>query len=194
MLQAALQQQPERTLRQAVIKVLDNTTVEDANWVFKAISLAAPGGLGASEQQDVSETAEVNLLAAMAIASDKDKIAWQYTHYFKDIFDFAILRYNRAFVWFGNSGWAALAVYCELLACYPDSHIERKYGKQYSDWLKAEMTLLCSAINAANEPNELLPSLYQLDEALKAKKINPGTTADMTVAAVLAVFLEQQHS
>jgi triphosphoribosyl-dephospho-CoA synthase len=33
--------------------------------------------------------------------------------------------------------------------------------------------------------------LYRIDEAFKAKKINPGTTADITVATVLVVLLEQ---
>ncbi|MCK9607260.1 MAG: triphosphoribosyl-dephospho-CoA synthase [Methylomonas sp.] len=178
-------------LRQALDDVLNNSTEQDADWVFRAILLASPGGLGESEQQDVHRQATVTLLQAMRIAADKDRIALLYTNCFKDIFDFAILTYNRAFVLSGDSGWAALKVYAEMLARYPDSHIERKYGKQYSEWIAEEMALLCKAMDTANKPEEVLPMLYRIDEAFKAKKINPGTTADITVATVLVVLLEQ---
>jgi len=191
LLQAATNRSEQQNLREALAVILANTSIEDAEWAFKAISLASPGGLGESEQQDVNRRAGVTLAQAMAIAADKDRIAWQYTYCFKDIFDFAVSWYNRAFVLSGDCGWAALAVFCEMLARYPDSHIERKYGKQYSEWIKAEMSLLCYDLKTANRPEEVLPRLYSLDEAFKAKKINPGTTADITVAAVLVVLLEQ---
>jgi triphosphoribosyl-dephospho-CoA synthase len=85
-------------------------------------------------------------------------------------------------------------VFAEMLARYPDSHIERKYGKQYSEWIAGEMVLLCNALKAASKLDEVLPMLHRIDNAFKAKKINPGTTADMTVATVLAVLLEQLFS
>lgn len=191
LLQAADNAERPAELRLALDEVLHNTTEQDADWVFRAILLASPGGLGESEQQDVHQPATVTLLRAMALAADRDRIALQYTNCFKDIFDLAILTYNRAFVLSGDSGWAALRVYAEMLAHYPDSHIERKYGKQYSEWIAEEMALLCKAMDAANKPDEVLPMLYRIDEAFKVKKINPGTTADITVATVLVVLLEQ---
>jgi triphosphoribosyl-dephospho-CoA synthase len=36
----------------------------------------------------------------------------------------------------------------------------------------------------------LMPLLHSIDRELKAQRINPGTTADMTVTTVLTVFLE----
>jgi triphosphoribosyl-dephospho-CoA synthase len=78
-----------------------------------------------------------------------------------------------------------------MLARYPDSHIERKYGKQYSEWIAVEMSLLCRDLKTANQPEEVLPILARIDKTFKAKKINPGTTADITVATVLVVLLEQ---
>jgi len=191
LLQAALQRSAGQSLQEALRLVLDSTSRQDADWAFKAIALASPGGLGESEQQDVRQEAEVTLTEAMTIAGDKDRIALQYTSNFKDVFDFTVLQYNRAFVLSGDCGWAALAVFCEMLARYPDSHIERKYGKQYSEWIEAEMSLLCKDLRAATKPEEVLPMLHRLDETFKAKRINPGTTADITVATVLVVLLEQ---
>jgi triphosphoribosyl-dephospho-CoA synthase len=192
LLQAAMQREPAQTLQDALAAVLDNTTVADADWVFRAITLAAPGGLGDAPQQDVKQAAKVTLKQAMALAAERDRIAMQFITCFKDVFDFAVLHYNSSFVWSGDCGWAALAVFCEMLVRFPDSHIERKYGKRYSEWIAAEMVLLCKALKAAARPEDVLPKLYELDSALKAKKINPGTTADITVAAVLAASIEQR--
>nr|WP_305888720.1 triphosphoribosyl-dephospho-CoA synthase [Methylomonas sp. SURF-2] len=191
LLQAAQSSKRPADLRQALAAVLNSTTEQDADWVFRAIALASPGGLGESERHDVRGRATVTLSRAMELAADRDRIALQYTSCFKDIFDFTVLAYNRAFVLSGDSGWAALTVFAEMLARYPDSHIERKYGKQYSEWIAAEMALLCKAMETANKPDEVLPMLYRIDESFKANKINPGTTADITVATVLVVLLEQ---
>jgi triphosphoribosyl-dephospho-CoA synthase len=191
LMQAYCQRQMGQSLRDSLQVVLANTTLQDAEWAFKAITLAAPGGLGKSEQQDVNQAPEVTLLEAMQIASPKDRIALQYTNGFKDIFDFSVLQYNRAFVLSGESSWSALSVFAELLAKFPDSHIERKFGSQYSEWIAAEMATLCEALNNAGTLDELVPMLHRLDQTFKAKRINPGTTADLTVATLLVVFLEK---
>jgi triphosphoribosyl-dephospho-CoA synthase len=191
LMQAYWQRQIGQSLRESLMVVLANTTLQDAEWAFKAITLAAPGGLGKSEQQDVNQAPEVTLLEAMQIASPKDRIALQYTNGFKDIFDFSVLQYNRAFVLSGESSWSALSVFAELLAKFPDSHIERKFGSQYSEWIAAEMATLCEALNNAGTLDELVPMLHRLDQTFKAKRINPGTTADLTVATLLVVFLEK---
>jgi triphosphoribosyl-dephospho-CoA synthase len=192
LLQAAMHRESGQSLREALAVVLENTTVEDADWVFRAITLAAPGGLGDAPQQDVKQAAAVTLKQAMALAADRDRIAMQFITCFKDVFDFTVLHYNRSFVCCGDSSWAALMVFCELLTVFPDSHIERKYGKRYSEWIAAEMGLLCKAMCNADRLDDVLPKLYELDGTLKAKRINPGTTADITVAVVLTALIEQR--
>ncbi|MFM8342699.1 MAG: triphosphoribosyl-dephospho-CoA synthase [Methylomonas sp.] len=191
LMQAYWQREAGQSLRDSLMVVLANTTLQDAEWAFKAITLAAPGGLGKSEQQDVNQAPEVTLLEAMQIASPKDRIALQYTNGFKDIFDFAVLQYNDRFILSGDCNWSALSVFAELLAKFPDSHIERKFGSQYSQWIATEMTVLCEALNNAQTLDELMPMLYRIDQAFKTKRINPGTTADLTVATLLVVFLEK---
>ncbi len=179
------------TLRQAVSKVISDTTIEDADWVFKAIALASPGGLGSSEQQDVNEKASVTLLEAMKIASGKDRIALQYLTGYKDIFNFAVLRYTEAFNRWGDRNWAAVAVYADMLSQFPDSHIERKYGDQYSERVAAKMAWLSEELSKTDNPSQIKPLLFCMDQELKLDGINPGTTADMIVATVLTAFLEE---
>jgi len=188
--QAAYQQQKGQSLRESLANVLQNTTIEDADWTFKAITLAAPGGLGESSEQDVSEGAAVSLVEAMEIASEKDRIAKQYTTNYKDIFEFSVLRYNDAFVKFDDRAWAASAVFTGLLSTIPDSHIERKYGDKYSGWVRKQIITVDDALLNTNDPEQLIPMLHEVDRAFKDKSINPGTTADLTVATVLIILME----
>ncbi len=188
--QAAYQQKKGQSLRESLANVLQKTTIEDADWTFKAITLAAPGGLGESSEQDVSEGAAVSLVEAMEIASEKDRIAKQYTTNYKDIFEFSVLRYNDAFVKFDDRAWAASAVFTGLLSTIPDSHIERKYGDKYSGWVRKQIITVDDALLNTNDPEQLIPMLHEVDRAFKDKSINPGTTADLTVATVLIILME----
>ncbi len=191
LLQAAVDLKKGQSLRDALKCLLNNTSSKDADWVFKAIILAAPGGLGDSESEDVNQQATVTLIEAMGIAAHKDRIAYQFPSYYKDIFEFTFFVYNSSFAKFGDRNWAALSVFSALLSRYPDSHIERKYGTQYSDWVAEQMTKVHNALTTADNPELLIPMLHSIDQAFKGKAINPGTTADMTVATVLVCLLEQ---
>jgi triphosphoribosyl-dephospho-CoA synthase len=191
LIQAIGQKGPDSTLRQALHKVINETTIEDADWVFKAITLASPGGLGSSNQQDVNEKASVTLLEAMEIASAKDRIALQYTTDYQDIFNFAVLRYTIGFNRWGSRDWAAVAVYADMLSHFPDSHIERKYGNQYSEMVTIKMAQLSEELYKTDNPELIKPLLFSLDQELKHYGINPGTTADMIVATVFTAFLEE---
>lgn len=175
--------------RSALSFVLENTTIDDADWVYKAIQLASPGGLGQSSEQDVYTVPTITLREAMQISSHKDRIALQYTTNFKDVFDFGVLRYNCGFNRWGKQDWAAVWVYTGLLSHYPDSHIERKYGEQYSELVATRMLALDNALADSSKP-ELLTTLFaEVDREFKLKGINPGTTADITVATIFVVLL-----
>ncbi len=191
LLQVATDLTSGQSLRDALKLLLDNSRCKDADWVFKAITLASPGGLGNSDTEDVKQQATVTLIEAMKIAAHKDRIAYQFSSCYKDIFEFTFFVYNSSFAKFGDRNWAALSVFSALLSRYPDSHIERKYGTQYSDWVAEQMTKVHNALTTADNPELLIPMLHSIDQAFKGKAINPGTTADMTVATVLVCLLEQ---
>ncbi|MGZ8214293.1 MAG: triphosphoribosyl-dephospho-CoA synthase [Methylosarcina sp.] len=190
LIQAVYTLASEKSLRLTLARVLTHTTVADADWTYRAITLAAPGGLGSSDAEDVREKATVTLLDSMKIAAKRDRIALQYSTNFQDIFDFSMgLYYNVMRKRIGRN-WAAVAVYAGLLSRFPDSHIERKYGDRYSGMVAAKMALLSDELDKADDPEQLLPLLYRMDQEFKCKGINPGTTADLTVATVLTVLLE----
>lgn len=178
-------------LREKLADLLTNTSIEDAEWVFRAIALAAPGGLGKSDQQDVAEKPSVTLTQAMRIASGRDRIALQYITNYKDVFDFLVLRYTVFFNRSADAEWSAVAVYVAMLATYPDSHIERKYGDLHTRMVMDKMALVDEKLSSADRPEQLMDCLLEIDKEFKSAGINPGTAADFTVVTVLAVQLEQ---
>jgi triphosphoribosyl-dephospho-CoA synthase len=190
-IQALLQLAQYHCLKNALTDVLQTTTIEDADWAFQAIALANPGGLGASKQADVHAKATVTLTAAMNIAQSKDRIALQYATNFKDIFDFALLRYNESFAWWGDLNWSAVAVYSALLSQYPDSHVERKHGCQYNKLIQRKMLQVNQLLSETNQPELSNVMLSKIDNSFKQLGINPGTTADITVATIF-LFLAQR--
>jgi triphosphoribosyl-dephospho-CoA synthase len=180
---------PQLPLQQALHNVLATTRVDDANWTFKAIALASPGGLGETNQQDVHESATVTLRQAMSLAASKDRIALQYLTDFQDIFAFCCLTYYNALAKWGGQNWATVAVYAHYLSQFSDSHIERKYGDRFSAMVTDRMATVYDALGKTDNPEHIMPLLYDIDCEFKDAKINPGTTADMTVATVLIVTL-----
>lgn len=180
-----------RSLRDNVNRVLENTTRDDADWVYQAIRLAAPGGLGESARQDVRATPTVTLLEAMRLAETRDRIAWQYVHGYADVFELAIPRYYKGLRAWGIEAWAVVGVFTELLSAIPDSHIERQFGTRHTAWVQDRMTKLGWLLFRATEPERLMHRLREMDAEFKSAGINPGTTADLTVACLLAVRLEK---
>lgn len=187
LIEAALRCDVLQNYQAVLTEVLQNTSVKDADWVFKAITAAAPGGLGSAEQGDVIQPATMTLLQAMQLAAERDRIALQYVSNFKDVFDFGVIRYNTQLNRWGMEDWAAVAVYTGLLSQFPDSHVERKYGGQHSAWIAAQMLVLDQVLLDSKTPESLVSKFSDIDTEFKCKGINPGTTADLTVATVLTV-------
>lgn len=173
----------------ALRRVLGDTTVADAEWVYRAIRRAQPGGLGDAPEQDVRDAPRVNLLEAMRLAEHRDRIAFQYTNSYVDILNLAIPRYYAALSQWGNEEWATVRVFAGLLASIPDSHVERKFGPRYSRTIALRMAEIEAALSGTETPQATMELLRAVDAEFKACGINPGTTADLTVACLLAVKL-----
>lgn len=176
-------------LREALRRVLDNTTVADAEWVFRAICLAQPGGLGEAPEQDVRTAPRMVLQAAMRLAADRDRIAYQYSNYYTDIFDLAIPRYDDSLSRWDDEEWATVAVFVDLLKRIPDTHIGRKFGTRFTGMVAERMARIDAVLSGSDEPEQAKWLLDEVDAEFKARGINPGTTADLTVACLLVVRL-----
>ncbi|NJD07725.1 MAG: triphosphoribosyl-dephospho-CoA synthase [Methylococcaceae bacterium] len=190
LLQACIARGNNESLRESVDRVLAATTRNDAEWVYRAIRLAAPGGLGEAPEQDVRQPPDVTLQQAMALAERRDRIAWQYAHGYADIFDFSVPVYHTALSRWGDDKWATVGLFAELLRWIPDSHIERKFGVRFTPRVADRMRLVSQALSMADHPEQTMELLRDIDNEFKSAGINPGTTADLTVTTLLAVKLD----
>ena len=177
-------------LRTSLSKVLQSLDTKDAGLAYRAIVRAAPAGLGRSARYDVFEPAAVSLLQAMTEAADRDRIARQYITGFSDVFDIGLPCLEAATRRYTDLKWATLATYLEFLSAFPDTHILRKYGSRAADEVRQTAAALQKSLQATERPATLLPELLAWDAELKIAGINPGTSADLTVATLFAQRLK----
>jgi triphosphoribosyl-dephospho-CoA synthase len=164
-----------------VLTALDRS---DAEQVFRAISLANPGGLGDVPRHDVRQPAEIGLYEAMAAAAERDAVALQYVSNFHDIFVTGLEALAAAHECGLKPPWPTVAIYLGFLAAFPDTHIRRKYGLAAARGIQREASEMLSVFQACKE--DCLAGLLAFDRSLKARDLNPGTSADLTVATLFA--------
>ncbi|MCL8381800.1 triphosphoribosyl-dephospho-CoA synthase [Xanthobacter aminoxidans] len=174
-------------LRDQLVQVLDGLDLADAENAFHAIAAASPGGLGASAEADVRAPASVTLKAAMALAADRDAIARQYVTGYADLFALGVPALSGGPLERRRIEDAYLA----FLATLPDSHIARKFGPEQAEVVRQEAVALRGGLSGLS-PGERHDALLAFDTSLKSRGLNPGTSADLTVASIFAALIEQQ--
>ncbi len=191
LLHAMLEAMPERDLRKRLRKVLAAADVNDTEWIYRAIRLASPGGLGRSRTHDVNDPPHVPVVTAMEAAAQRDRIALQYATGFADVFEYAVPRLNECRARWNSDTWSAVAVFLSLLRRFPDSHIARKFGVARARKVSLIAAALEAELMACDVPQALTKQLQAADADLKGAGINPGTTADLTMASLLVLYLER---
>ena len=190
LIEAIMHSDADTSLRARVQKVLENLTVEDARRCYAAIRLASPGGMGRVNDQDIMVEPDITLLQAMELAESRDRIAFQYTHRFVDIFEYNLTIYEDFLNKWKSPEWAATAVFLSQLIRVPDSLISRKYSVLKAQEISDMMAPLAVEVLASQDPIAFESRLLSIDGHLKSIGINPGTTADLTVATLFVAMLE----
>jgi triphosphoribosyl-dephospho-CoA synthase len=171
-------------------RVLTETTVADAAQVYAAIRHAGPGGLGETATEDVSEAPTVTLREAMALAAERDAVAREYVTDFALTFEVGVPAVRAARQ--EGLGWteAAVEAYLTLLASTADTHIARKLGQAEADSVSRRAAEVRAAGGTRSDAGR--KALAALDAELRdpRNRRNPGTTADLTCAALFVVILE----
>lgn len=171
-------------LRRSVAHVLEALTVSDAADCFAAIAQANPAGLGRVPEQDVAAPPTQTLREAMALTAERDRIARQYSRDYEEVFAIGVARIAESRRRGLSAEWTTTLVYLDFLTAFPDSHIARKYGLDTAERVRSDAAALARRLPA--EPEAAFPPLLEFDRALKANGLNPGTSADLTVASLLA--------
>jgi triphosphoribosyl-dephospho-CoA synthase len=168
-----------RALRDALHAVLAALDAADARAAYRAIALANPAGLGHATEADVRSVPQIGLRDAMALAAPRDLIARQFANGFADLFDALRRDVESGFVLAHASAADVQRVYLGWLRRHPDSHIVRKHGDAVAH------TVMAAAQGwAAHPAPDRAPAFAEWDESLKAAGVNPGTSADLTVATL----------
>ena len=189
---------PLRAALEAELAALD---LEDARGAYRAIALAQPAGLGRAPREDIADAPTLDLRAAMALAAGRDRIAAQYAGGFADVFEAARTAWGR-----DDASRPGLArsdpeaaretadvramqrTFLAFLSAAPDSHIVRKHGDALAQTVMAEAAPW-HARAASGDDVGRDPAFAAWDESLKSRGLNPGTSADLCVAAALVAAL-----
>ncbi len=185
------------SLAPAIRAVLEALDVDDARAAYRAIALASPAGLGSAPQQDVAAPPTVGLRAAMALAADRDRVARQYAQGYADVFDPGVACFESARDRARRAGddpraaaiGAMQAAFLEFLAAWPDSHIARKHGAAAAHSVMSEARPWRQRARRGDRL-DADPAWAAWDESLKARGLNPGTSADLCVATALVAALD----
>jgi triphosphoribosyl-dephospho-CoA synthase len=177
-------------LRARLARVLDETTVADANDVYAAIRLARPGGLGHAAVEDVAAAPSVTLREAMNLAAERDAVAREYVTDFVMTFEIGVpaLRKARA----DGLPWADATVetYLRLLAVQPDTHVARKLGPEAAAAVSRRAKEVLEAGGVRSPAGRAAIAAFDAELRDATNSRNPGTTADLTCAALFVIIIE----
>jgi triphosphoribosyl-dephospho-CoA synthase len=178
-------------LRKNIDLVIKSTTAWDSVHLYEAIDIANPSGLGGAPDLDVTSPASkerllkenVGLFEVFKIASSYDDICFEWVHNYKVTFDLAYPYLMKQLE--GKSlNIAVVHTFLKVLSERPDTFIARKVGKEKA----LEVSLAARKVLELGglETVKGKKSLVELDKKLRLKgnSCNPGTTADLTAAAL----------
>ena len=156
--------------------------------IFEAISVAAAGGLGRAEQWDVNESHQkVDLIEAMRLAANKDRIARQYVEDFSDLLVNVVPVLRQSILecrdWLRGIGHAQI----RLMSRESDSLIARKNGKDVAEAVRDRV----HGVDLGN-----IQDWVSLDRELRKQgnQLNPGTTADLIAAGLFVLLRSMPES
>jgi triphosphoribosyl-dephospho-CoA synthase len=178
-------------LRENLKLVVECTTAEDAVYLYEAIDEAKPSGLNEASDLDVNDPASkgrileenLSLFKVFKIAAGYDDVCSEWVRNYPITFDLAY-PYLMAQLERGDLNVAIVHTFLKILSKHPDTFIARKVGfekaRQVSSDAKTALGL--GGLNTS----EGRKSILELDRKLRESKnrLNPGTTADLTAAAL----------
>ncbi len=169
-------------LRNSIIEVLGNSTMDDSSRLYDAIELSGVGGLGKLLRK------ELPFHELMKNSLEKDTIADELSKGMPIVFEKGIPALERHYKKTGRIRDAVTQTYLELLAEFPDTFIARKLSMEDAEEVSKKAREVVEKGGIFTDDG--IKAIDEFDDFLRnsEKKLNPGTTADL-VAASLFVWL-----
>jgi triphosphoribosyl-dephospho-CoA synthase len=184
-------------LRENLKLAVESTTAEDAVHLYEAIDAAKPSGLGGAPDLDVTDPASktrilkenVSLYEVFKIAAGYDDICSEWVNNYPITFDLAY-PYLTAQLKRGDLNTAVVHTFLKVLSEHPDTFIARKVGaeKARKVSLDAKKVLELGGLKTPEGRKNILEFDRRLRES--GNLLNPGTTADITAAALALCTLD----
>jgi len=178
-------------LRENLRLAVESTTAEDAVRLYEAIDVAKPSGLGDAPDLDVTDPAskmrlledDVSLFEVFKIAAGYDDICSEWVNNYSITFDSAY-PYLMAQLKRGDLNTAVVHTFLKILSEHPDTFIARKVGVEKARAVSSDAQKVLEL--GGLETAEGRESISELDRRLResGNLLNPGTTADLTAAAL----------
>jgi triphosphoribosyl-dephospho-CoA synthase len=181
-----------RSLRTRVHAVLASLTPRDGQKVYEAIRLASPGGLGKAQQLDVRTThGRVPLMEAMRSAMERDSISREYATDFEVTFTIGAPTLEKCLRETHDPEASIVQTYLTLLSRLPDSLIARKCGDREAKRVSQQAGAILADGGAFTLEGRRRLTSWDRTLRQRGNRLNPGTTADLTAAALFAVMLQE---
>jgi len=179
-------------LKREINEVCEEASHVDSIWVYKAIQLAKPGGLGSVEELDINEDSAMNkikednvrLRDIFMTSASYDSIASEWAHGFDLTFNVGHPFFNRTLEECGDINAATVNTFLKILSERPDSLIARKAGLKEAEKVSRSARIILEKGGILTEEGR--ERLWKLDERLGKRNhtLNPGTTADLTCSSI----------
>jgi triphosphoribosyl-dephospho-CoA synthase len=184
-------------LREKVKLAVEATTPMDAVHLYEAVDIAKPSGLGKAPDLDVTDPASrqrllrdnVSLYQVFKIAAPYDNICSEWVYNYPITFTEAYPYLMEQLAAKGDLNMAIVHTFLKILSLHADTFIARKAGaeKAREVSLDADKVLRLGGL----ETEEGRRSIRDFDVKLResGNRLNPGTTADLTAAALALLLL-----
>ena len=178
-------------LRKNIDLAVKSTTAWDSVHLYEAVDIASPSGLGDAPDLDVTDPASkerllkenVSLFEVFKIASEYDDICYEWVNSYPITFDLAY-PYLMKQLESKPLNTAVVHTFLKILSERPDTFIARKVGKEKALEVSSDAkgVLELGGLETAKGKQ----SLAEFDKKLRSSgnSCNPGTTADLTAAAL----------
>ncbi len=199
-------------LRENFAKVVKSTTCEDAAETYEAIALASPGGMGrvvsgkapdltSSEAKKIILEDNLTLYDVMEVAAEWDTIARELVTALQITCDVGFSTVEKLYFENRDINVATVHTYLKLLSLYPDSFIARNVGLKYTSNVSEAVKIgMKTAEEVSEKAREILQlgglktpegrrAIFRFDGELRRRRLNPGTTADLTAASLMLAVL-----
>ncbi|MDR0372574.1 MAG: triphosphoribosyl-dephospho-CoA synthase [Nitrososphaerota archaeon] len=184
-------------LRRNLDVAVKATTAWDAVHLYEAIDIACPSGLGDAPDLDVTDSTskkrllkeKVGLFEVFKLAANYDDICYEWVNNYPITFDLAY-PYLREQLNNKPLNTAVVHTFLKILSKHPDTFIARKMGKPKAQEIsKISQTILEIGGLETIEGKE---NIVEFDKKLRTigNACNPGTTADLTAAALALCVLD----